>query len=66
MSAAYSKEFLVNAFLWRYRNYPENQDWLRKMAEEQYDKQGKDTFRAYASLDAAAIRKYKEALKTSG
>jgi hypothetical protein len=65
--AGYSKEFLIDAFMSRYISCTllsietlENQE---KMALDLYDKVGRDKFRVYASLDAEAIKKYKESLK---
>lgn len=58
--AGYSREFLIDAFVHRYTSL--GQDMLvnlRALAEQCYDKVGKDEFRKYASLDADAIRKYK-------
>ena len=65
MALAYTKEFLISAYLSRYtkvcdENRLEN---LKKLAENHYDKVGKDKFRQNASLDAAAIKKYKELMR---
>lgn len=60
--AGYTKEFLVSAFLSRYKSVPASYD-LAKMANDFYDKVGKDKFRVYASLDAEAIRIYKASQK---
>lgn len=61
--AAYTKEFLVDAFLSRFMNCRlitmEQFDALEQMANSFYDEVGRDKFRIYASLDAAAIREYK-------
>lgn len=58
--AGYTKEFLVEAFVSRYYLLGvEEENKARKMANEFYDKVDKDTFRAYCSLDAEALRKYK-------
>lgn len=60
MPAGYSKEFLVNAALHRFKCLGEaNVAELRVMFEPFYDKVGKDAFRKYTSLDADAIKKYK-------
>lgn len=61
MAAAYSKEFLVDAFMWRYEPVltADRATSLRNMAEKFYDEVGKDKFRTYASLDADAIRQFK-------
>lgn len=60
--AGYTKEFLIDAFLHRYKDSKPSYD-LRALAEQCYDSVGKDKFRAYASLDAEAIRQYKAAKK---
>ena len=57
--AGYSKEFLVDAYLSRYLKVAGNLPALRSMAEQQYDRDGKDKFRVSASLDAEAIKKFK-------
>jgi len=59
MAKAYTREFLVNAFLSRY--VPLGSAVLatmRVMAENHYDSVGKEKFRTSASLDADAIKKY--------
>jgi len=64
--AGYTKEFLVDAFLSRFINCSlitiEQLEELEVMANEFYDKVGRDTFRLYTSLDAEAIRTYKATL----
>ncbi len=61
--AGYTKEFLVSAFLERFINLPtKDYEAAEKQANEFYDKAGRDKFRVYCSLDAAALRRYKEAL----
>ena len=61
--AGYNKEFLISAFLSRYVSLPEAQfESLCEMAHTFYDTVGRDRFRIYGSLDAAAIRAYKETL----
>lgn len=60
--AGYSKEFLIEAFMSRYKNIALVYD-LRALAEKCYDTVGKDEFRKYASLDAEAIRQYKASKK---
>lgn len=61
--AAYSKDFLIDAFMSRYINCSlisiEKLVALQDMAEKFYDEVGRDKFRVYASLDADAIRVYK-------
>ena len=63
MAKAYTKEFLVAAFLSRYESLgKETIDKLADMADRFYDKVGKDKFRVYASLDAAALKEYRSSL----
>ena len=58
--AGYTKEFLVDAFLSRYdKVVGVRLPALREMAEKHYDEVGRDKFRASASLDADAIKKFK-------
>ena len=57
--AGYSKEFLVDAYLSRYLKVAADLPALRNMAEQQYDREGKDKFRVCASLDAEALKKFK-------
>jgi hypothetical protein len=58
--AGYTRDFLLEAFASRYEplglTAVESQYAL---AAKTYDKFGKDKFRAYASLDAEAIKQYK-------
>jgi len=60
--AGYSKEFLISAYLSRFWavSGPEELDPLEKIASVFYDKVGRDKFRVHASLDAEALRKYRE------
>ena len=59
--AGYSKQFLIDAFMSRYIPYLtiEQLEQAEKLAEKTYDMYGRDEFRKYASLDAEAIRVYK-------
>lgn len=60
MALAYTKEFLVDAYATRF--LPLGDDTYADMyvlAEDHYDKVGKDKFRVAASLDAEALREYK-------
>lgn len=58
--AGYTKEFLIDAFVSRYASLGiDTCLWMAEMADEFYDKVGKDKFRDYCSLDAEAIRKFK-------
>lgn len=59
--AAYTKEFLISAYLSRFVALPTDKfEMLEKQAEGFYDEVGRDRFRVYASLDASAIRAAKE------
>lgn len=64
--AGYTKEFLIDAFMSRYIHNPlitiEQLERMEIMASDFYDQVGRDKFRVYASLDAEAIRTYKETL----
>ena len=61
--AGYTKEFLVDVFMSRYVNCDgisiEKLEKLESMANDLYDRVGRDQFRVYACLDAEAIREYK-------
>lgn len=61
--ASYTKEFLIDAFMSRYIECSlisiEQLESLESMADKFYDEVGRDKFRVYASLDAEAIRVYK-------
>lgn len=58
MATGYTKDFLVSAFMYRFERYNQGTVQLQKMAENFYDEVGKDKFRVYASLDAAAVKEY--------
>jgi hypothetical protein len=64
--AAYTKEFLVAAYMSRFIKCSlitiEQLESLELQANTFYDKVGRDKFRTYASLDAEAIRLYKAEL----
>lgn len=64
--AGYSREFLISAFMSRYIQCSlitiEQLVKLEQMANDLYDRVGRDSFRSYASLDAEAIRVYKNSL----
>ena len=64
--AGYTKEFLIDAFMSRYTACQlisiESLEHLEKLAIDLYDRVGRDKFRTYASLDADAIKTYKETL----
>lgn len=60
----YTKEFLIDAFLWRYTDVlltysNERLNTFVNMVEEFYYVAGKDKFRIYASLDAEELKKFK-------
>ena len=59
--AGYSRDFLIDAFLSRYLKALNIEQLLNleQMANDLYDRVGRDAFRSYASLDAEAIRVYK-------
>lgn len=68
MAAAYSKNFLVDAFLWRYadvlaKDTAEQVVSYTSMINDFFDRVGKDKFRVWCSLDADEIKRYKSALK---
>lgn len=59
--AGYTRDFLIQCFVSRYE--PLGLEACEKqytLANELYDRVGKDKFRVYASLDAEAIRNYKQ------
>lgn len=64
--AGYSKQFLIDAFMSRYIKCSlitiEQLEAMEQMATKFYDEVGRDKFRTYASLDADAIRVYKQTL----
>jgi len=64
--AGYTKEFLIAAYLSRFLKCTlitvEQLVELEELADKFYDKVGRDQFRVYASLDAEAIRLYKQTL----
>lgn len=67
--AGYSKDFLISAFMSRFLRCElisvEKLCDLEEMASRFYDEVGRDKFRIYASLDAEAIRTYKNQLETA-
>ena len=62
--SAYTKQFLIDAFMSRYIACNlitiEQLEHLETITAELYDKVGRDKFRVYASLDADAIKIYKQ------
>ncbi len=67
MATAYTKEFLVSAFVSRYASTftcgVEFEAFKQKMGYDHFDKVGRDEFRKHTCLDAAAIKEYKDSLK---
>ena len=65
--ASYSRDFLISAFMSRYIRCRlitiEQLVKLEQMANDLFDRVGRDSFRTYASLDAEAIRVYKNSLE---
>lgn len=62
MAVGYTKEFLVRAFLSRYKNAGIDTTNLEKMTNTFYDTVSKEKFRQYCSLDAAAIKAFKNGI----
>jgi hypothetical protein len=64
--AGYTKEFLIEAFMSRFLACSiitiEQLVELESMANRFYDQVGRDKFRAYGSLDADAIKLYKNTI----
>jgi hypothetical protein len=64
--SGYSRDFLIDAFMSRYVKCSkltiEQLVNLEQMASDLYHRVGRDSFRSYASLDAEAIRVYKNSL----
>ena len=61
MARGYTKEFLVDAFVSRYNPLGHTAvAKQRQLAETLWDRVDKEQFRQYCSLDAEAIRLYKQ------
>lgn len=63
MAFSYTKDFLLDAYISRFVLGGVDVNDCEKLLEnasKHYDKVGKDKFRDHASLDAAAIRSYRE------
>ena len=61
--AGYDKQFLIDAFIWRYAEIlekytNEHLDEFVTMITNHYDKVGKEKFRASCSLNAVALRNF--------
>ena len=62
--AGYTREFLIAAFVSRYECLGADVANAQKvLAEQLWNVTTKDKFRAYCSLDADAIKQYKQLLK---
>jgi len=63
--AAYTREFLIDAYLWRFLKAIsiERLLVLEEIANKTYDIYGKDGFRDRASLSSEYIKEYKQYLK---
>lgn len=60
MAAKYSKEFLIDAFVYRYRCLTIEQMLKQEeLASKFYDTVDQATFRKYCCLDADALNNYK-------
>lgn len=60
MAKAYTKEDLIGAFLMRFIKAGLDITNLEVMANEFFDKVGRDKFRIYATVDAEVMREYRE------
>jgi hypothetical protein len=60
MAKSYTKEDLIGAFLMRFIKAGLDITNLEIMANEFFDKVGRDKFRSYASVDAEVMREYRE------
>lgn len=58
MATGYSKQFLVDAFMFRYCEANVDTRNLEAIATKHYDAVGKDKFRESASLDAAEVKRF--------
>jgi hypothetical protein len=60
----YTKEFLISAFVSRYESLGlEAVEQQQRLAEACWNMYSKEKFRQYCSLDADAIKQYKQKLK---
>ena len=60
----YTKQFLIDAFLWRYTDAllvrsSEELDRYVVMVTKYFDEVGRDTFRVYGSLDSSELTKFR-------
>ena len=59
MATAYSKDFLISAYMFRFCEYNIDTKSLEDNAIRYFDEVGKDKFREAASLDAAEVSRYR-------
>lgn len=57
--AAYTKKFLVDAFVSRYAEFQDDFDTYYKWVSDFFDSVGRDKFRVYCSLSADELQKYR-------
>lgn len=60
MARSYTKDFLVDAFCFRYDEAGLNTRALRDMADRFYDTVSREKFREYCCLDAQEVARYKK------
>lgn len=60
MAKAYTKEFLVDCFCFRYDEAGLNTKSMRTMADKFYDTVSREKFREYCGLDAQEVARYKK------
>ena len=60
MASVYNKDFLVEAFCFRYDEAGLTTGSMRRMAEKYYDEVTKQKFRDACSLDATELARYKK------
>lgn len=64
MAKAYTKEFLVEAYAYRFLELgQEAYEEMKELGNKHYDKVGKEAFRVSASLDADALKAYRAYLE---
>ncbi len=59
MAIAYSKQFLIDAYMFRFCEYNLDTKLLEDNASNYYDQVGKDKFREAASLDSTEVTRYR-------
>lgn len=60
MARAYTKDFLVDAFCFRYDEAGLNTRSMRTMASQFYDTVSREKFREYCRLDSTEIARFKK------